>query len=311
MSTSKETENIDYSFPKLGKGKLIFTAILLVLFFAIYSFPIVKTLDNTINKALKISSTCRISYKNYGFELFLPKLVINKLKIPAGCFDSEGNAIVFDKVNLLFRGLSFAPFGPSFKLETNIFKNEVSAYIAAGISGIAVNIQENTIDISKLVKNSSPLKIDGKLLLNTLVKSNYSEINELKLIIQSKDLMVPEQKIMGLTIPKLDLKNFYVKANTSQKNKIKVSDLILGDTQAQIRANFKGNISPNLRNMLFTNFDLKGEIAFDKNFIESFAIIKLFMNKFTKKDEFYQMRISGSLKDFQSPDKISRIFKNN
>jgi type II secretion system protein N len=180
-------------------------------------------------------------------------------------------------------------------LETDLFKNPIEAYITTGLSAQAVSVQENIIDSAKLKRLFPQVKLSGKVKVDSVVKMDKKGIYDLKLAIQSKDFALPAQSIMGFKLPTLKMNSLFLKAEMNKKNNIKVHDFILGDTDSPIRASFKGDIALNQRFMAASKLNLKGEVAFAQHFLEKFAIIKLFMNKFTKKDEFYQLQLTGPL----------------
>lgn len=298
MSEPKEHQEIDYSFPKIGTFKFVLLCLFLILFFTISTFPISKTIDGLIQQSLNAVPNCNIHYKDYKFELFMPKVVFSNLNFPSSCFGNSGESIELKKVNLLFRGLSFAPFGPSFKVETEFLKNPINAYIAAGIGEVALNFSNNTIKLSSFQSFMPQLQIDGNLTYNLLVKSNYNDLSDLKVVIQSKDIQIPSQKIMGLNIPNSSINNFYLKADFDKSKKLKLKDLIIGDTKASIRANFKGDLRPNFRSFSSSFLSLKGEVAFEKDFLEKVPV-GIFMSSFNKKDEFYQINLEGPLNNIK------------
>lgn len=295
MSTIKEIEDIDYSFPKLGKLKWVVLCTSLILFFVFISFPISNTIESNIKKTLSSIPGCQIKYQDTEFEIFLPKFIVNNVSLPMSCFGNSGIPINLKEVTLYFRGISFSPFGPTFKIETSLLNNPINAYLSAGIGGIAFNMQDNQINLSKFESLAPNLKLSGNILINALVKSDFNTLSDLKVVIQSKDFLIPSQSIVGLKIPDLALNNIYLKTAMDKKQKVKINEIIIGDTQASIRANFKGDLQLNQRNMVNSSLNLTGEVAFAPEFLETFAIIKLFMNKFTKKDEFYQIKVTGPL----------------
>lgn len=302
MSSKEEIENIDYSFPNIGKMKIVLIVIGLISIFIFSTFPISKTIDHSIKSAMGSIPGCKLSYKSINYELFLPKIIVNNLKIPGTCLDGSSSPIILKKVDLLFKGFSFSPFGPSFTLETKLLENPISANIAAGLSEAVINIKDNTIDISNLEQFVPLLKLNGNFLINSLIRFDYQNLSDLKLVIQSKNFSFPSQNIMGFKLPVVNLNNFYLKADMGKNNNIKISDIIIGDTDASIRANFKGSLRPNLSIPLQSYLDIKGELAFSKEFIEKIPFIETFMIGLTKKDDFYQIIKKGTIQSLLYPN---------
>ena len=99
---------------------------------------------------------------------------------------------------------------------------------------------------------------------------------------------------MGLlNVPKLNIKNFFLTLSTEDRD-IKVSKFILGDTSSPIRGDFKGSIKLNSRNIQASNLNLAGEISFADSLLNENFILKQYLQQFDKKDNFYQLQISGS-----------------
>lgn len=294
MSNKEKLENIDYSFPKMGRSKWIVITLTVFLFGFIIYFPFMYKMKSVVKSQLHKIPGCSIDYQNIKLGLFLPKVVVKDLVVPQSCFGKHGQPLKMDKVFLYFRGLSFSPFGPHFKIETNLNDIPISSYLTTGIGGIAINIKENTIDLSKLNIFFPQVNLAGKIKIDALIRLSGKKISDFKLNIRSTDLSFPGQKIQGFKLTTMRMNNLLLKASMNG-NKLQVQNIILGDDDSPIRANFKGNIGINQRNITSGQLDLKGEVAFSSRFLEKYAIIKLVMNKFDKKDEFYQIRLTGPL----------------
>src|SRR5690606_2693051 len=123
---------------------------------------------------------------------------------------------------------------------------------------------------------------------------NGQSFEDLKLSLSSQDFVLPAQSISAFKLPTLPLNLFSLKAELKDAKTLQVHDLFVGDTSAPIRAKFQGPINLNQNNIMMSGLNLSGEIAFSEDFLEKFAIIKMFMDKFTKKDQFYQLQITGA-----------------
>ena len=123
---------------------------------------------------------------------------------------------------------------------------------------------------------------------------NKEGLTELKLNLRSNNLVIPPQKVAGLTLYTLKLNDLLVQAMLEGK-KLKIKDIILGDANSPIRANYKGHINLLKRNMLNSKMDLRGEIKFSDKFIEDYSLLKFVLTKFDKKDDFYQINLKGPL----------------
>lgn len=299
-------EEIDYSFPKLGKKRwaLILTSFFLIGF--IGAFPFFLTIENKIKSALSSIPGCSISFKEINFHFFLPKVVVSDVAIPASCYSNKNIApLELKEIRLNFKGISFAPFGPHFKLETVVLENPINAYLTFGIFSHAINIKDNKFDLSKISPLLPELKLKGEVLLNALLNFSNSNIQELKIAASSKNLMIPGQKIFGFTLPMLNIGDFLLKGQMDQKSVLKVENFILGDTESPIRSNFNGTINLNTRNISSSRLNLNGEVSFSEKFMTDIPLIEMAMQRFTKKDQFYQIAITGQMASptVKSPDK--------
>lgn len=291
---SSELEKIDYSFPSIGKSKWV-GLIFIIFFIGVFLyFPLTYKVKSILKENLSRIPGCPLSYREIGTEFFLPKLIISDLVIPMSCFNQYGQPITLKETKLNFRGISFSPFGPHFMLETTVLKNNISAYLTAGIGGFAINIRENKLDLKTLLQPVKKIKLTGSVIVDALVKISSGEVSDLKINIISKDLGVPAQSIQGFKLYNLKLNNLLLKAKNTDK-KLIIEDFIIGDANSPIRSSFKGDMKMNMRNFLMSQVDIKGEAFFSKEFIDKYAFIKILMAKFNKKDDFYQVEIKGPL----------------
>lgn len=292
---SESNTNVDYNFPKLGKSKWIIAISSTFVFSVFLYFPISEKINNTLQGLLASNPRCAISYEDISFSFFLPKIIVSNLNIPGRCMGNGQKDIFLKETFLNIRGLSFTPFGPHFLLETELYKNKIEAYFTIGMGSFALNLQEAKLNLKNLKELIPMVKLEGDVTIDALVEFDTKSITDLKAHIYSKDLIIPAQKISAFSLSPLNIQNFLLKANKIGSNKIQIEELILGNTNSPIRANFKGPIKLNQRNMAMSQLDLLGEVAFSKSFLEKYSVINLVMGKFTKKDEFYQIKLTGPL----------------
>lgn len=294
MEQTQNTDDLDYSFPKVGKSKLITSLIAIFLLGIIIYFPFMFKIKSVVKEQLNHIPGCAVDYDDIHLEFLLPKLIVRDLAIPQSCFGQHGAPLRMDNVYLYFRGLSFSPFGPHFKIETNLNGIPLSSYLSAGIGGVALNVKDNEFELNKVSKTLPAINLAGKIKLDLLARMKGQNLSDLKLKIESKDFTLPGQNIQGFKLATMRLNNLLIKADMAGK-KVKVSDFIVGDQDAPIRANFRGDLAINQRNFTGSQLNLKGEVAFAQSFLEKYSIIKLVMAKFDKKDEFYQIKLTGPL----------------
>lgn len=292
-----KSENVNYELPKLGVSKWVILLVGTFIFALFLNFPISEKINGLVKKSLATNPACSLSYEDVSFEFFLPKFVISDVNIPGGCMGSRGAQDIFLKnVTLNIRGISFTPFGPHFLIETELYNNPIEAYLTVGFGSIAINLQEAKIKLKELSALIPAVKLKGTLTVDALVELSQKGIVDLKAHIYSKDLVFPSQKIPApaLTLPTFDIKDLLIKA-TMEGKKVMVQELIVGNPESPIRANFKGPITLNQSNISYSQLNLKGELAFSEKFVKDFMVIDMYMKQFTKKDNFYQLELSGPL----------------
>jgi len=288
-------KEIDYELPKLSKSKWILSLAATFFLSLFLYFPISDKINGMIQSTLAANASCALSYEDVSFEFFLPKIVVSNLNIPGRCMGRSAKDIFLKETKLNIRGLSFTPFGPHFLLETELFKNKIEAYFTVGMGTFALNLQEAKINLKNLKELIPMVKLDGNVTIDALVEFSSQGIEDLKAHIYSKDLIIPAQKVASFSFNSFNIQNLLLKAKKVGPNKIEVEELIIGNTNSPVRANFKGPIKLNNRNFGLSQLDLVGEIAFSKTFLENYSVVNLVMGKFNKKDDFYQIQLTGPL----------------
>lgn len=296
MANELNKSQIDYSFPELSKFKIILIAfICFTLGFFIY-FPVSEKINDGIKKALHSIPGCAISYKDLSFEFFLPKVLVKDARIPQSCLGQYGEPIALKHLQLNFQGPAFSPFGFKLRVDTEINKTPLQIHLVTGIfGGQVIRIDKNKIDLETLKIFLPNINLKGSVTTDLYARISGKKFEELKLYLNSQDFVLPAQSISAFKLPTLPLNLFSLKAELKNATTLQVHDLFVGDTNAPIRAKFQGPISLNQNNLMMSGLNLTGEIAFSEDFLEKFAIIKMFMDKFTRKDQFYQLQITGAL----------------
>lgn len=290
-SEIKSLDEIQYS----SKVKIYITAIVVFFLFVMAfmnNFPVGDKLKTTIKSSMR-GSGCNPDYSSLGIEWLLPKLVVNDLKVPAGCFEKTGDPLTFNYVNLNWRVINFAPIGIPFRLDTELSGKPIEIYFVQGIGERLIRIKDQKISLTSLQQFMGSFKLDGVIDMNLYLLLNKEGIKNLDLHANSKNLVIPAQSIEGFTLGKQAVNDFDLKA-TSDGNRIRVENLIMGDSTSPIRASFKGNIDLNQRDSALSILNLTGEVTFTEEFKNSFPVDLVF-SKFTQRDGFYQVKISGTL----------------
>jgi hypothetical protein len=193
---SEEVSQVNYELPKLGKSKWTISLVFIFLFSLFLYFPISGKIQGMIKGVLAKNPRCPITYEDFGFEFFLPKFVITNLNIPGRCLGRNAKPIFLKKTYLNIRGLSFTPFGPHFMSETELFKNPIEAYFTVGFGKFALNLQDAKINLKNLQGVIPKVKLQGQVNIDALVEFNLQQqLEDLKLHVYSKDLVIPAQKV--------------------------------------------------------------------------------------------------------------------
>lgn len=295
MSKEKEASfsHVNYSLPKFGIFKWISYTLIVFIVTIILYFPFIMTIESIVKSQLTKIPGCPIEISELKFELFSPKIIIPKASVPKRCFGQFGSPLIVTQTKLFFRGFTFSPFGPHFKLETNLLSNNINALVTAGLSESKININDNNIKLDSLYEIFDVIKLNGNVKLNAVIKLKNQKLDDLKLTMKSTNLGLAAQSIGNFTLYGLKIKNLDLIANMNN-GKINIKNFVLGDQEAPIRANFKGSISPN-DNFSRSVANINGELAFSDSFQKQYSFIDFVMARFTKKDQFYQIEVKGPL----------------
>lgn len=294
---SKEAkEQIDYNLPDISKPKWwLYTIAVFFAAFAMY-FPVASKMESNVRSALGSLPGCPIAYDSMSFDFFLPKLVVKNLNAPASCFDQAGPPLTVDEARLYVRGISFSPFGPNFRLETQLFGNPLEALISVGLGGASVNMKDASVELSKISPMlPAGLNLAGKANIDLLANVAQEGVKNLDLRLTSKNLVLPAQSIQAFAFSRMNLNNLLLKAEMGSDGKLNVEEFILGDDASPIRANFSGDITLVKQNPQLSRLNLAGEVSFSEDFLSQYSIVEMLMNQFDKKDGFYQVQLRGTI----------------
>jgi hypothetical protein len=297
MSKNPHTD-IDYTYPKHGIIKWFVAAVLIFCFTLFSYFPVSEKAKMMIKEQVTSMRACPLKYDELKSELFMPKFIMTNISIPARCFNPEnfnGPSVKLKEVILHARGLSFSPFGPHFLLETELQNNKIEAYFTVGLGGLSLNIRENILDTSIISLFAPDIKLIGKIKTDLLVHlTKEGVIKDLKLNIRSNDFVVPPQKIKSFVLPNLQFNDFLIQA-VSEDKKLIVKNIILGDNDSPVRANFKGHINMAPSGFMRSTLDLAGELRLSKELLKNYSFLTIPLAQFNKKDDFYQISIKGPI----------------
>lgn len=290
-----DIENINYDLSFLKRPKYILFLIIMFCLVLFINFPISKKIDSLIFGALSANSSCPINMDAYEINIFpLPHLKLENLSVPNRCLAGGSGSLVIPDLKAYFRGPSLFPLGVSFKIETEINKNPIEAYATVGINHYVVSIKENKISLDKLGAFFPQVQLAGDIFTDAHIELEDGAISVLNLKLQSKNFTIPSQEIQGFIVQPMNIKNLFVTAVT-EKRTVNLNQFILGDETSPLRSEFKGKIILNRKNMNSSTLNLKGQIAVADKLLEENFILKSYLSQFDKKDNFYQIQLTGPL----------------
>lgn len=314
-----DIDDIDYSYKFLKSLRWIMAIVSIFILIIIGHIPIRETIDSLVRSGLQISSQCQIRFKDYHFELFAPKLVINNAHVPEGCTQGKiPGGIKLNEAKVYFRGISFSPFGLSTKMLTSFLGHKIEAFIIPSFSSLNILIENqsekgkfisdiNKISLNKISHYIPMIKVSGDVYLSDIALSmSYGgQIQDLAINIASDNLHLPAQQILlpspfGLGDPlpfnleSMPINSLLIQIIGLKDSKLVIKKFILGDENSPIKARLLGDIKLNTGTPGRSALNLKTEIGFSKEFSDKLPIDMLF-GKYDKKDNFYQIQIKGAL----------------
>jgi type II secretion system protein N len=293
-----EVEAIDYEAYSLGKIKLL---ILMGVFFFlgfVFYFPFVSKTHHFIASTITNIPGCKLSYNSLEIEMFMPKVILNDLSIPSSC-SGTASPLFIDQAKVWFMGPSFSPLGISTSVDAKLDKNMLEIDQSIGFNSQVFRIEDNTIDLRAIKRLASlPVDMSGDVNISALVQTSKAGIEEASVNINSKNLLIPAQTVQIFPIPELNLRVFSLKAEQLNPKTLQIRELVIGDLGSPIRAKFKGNININPRSFMNSQLDLIGEFAISNKLLstDNFSMLKFFLNQYNQKDGFYQVKLTGTIR---------------
>jgi len=296
MASMSEIRSLDEIGYKLKVKIPIIIGITLLVFLAAFSlsYPINEKLKTYIKAQLKVSG-CQVEFNQIDAEIFLPKIVISDISIPAHCLGKTGENLKLNYLKINWQIIHFFPFGIPFRLDTEYSGQPISLYFVQGIDQQMIRLKDQKLALHRLDNLLGKFKLAGNMTVDLNFLSSEKKIKNLTLKAVSSDFSIPSQNLEGFTLPNMKIKDFYLEANSENHPKIQIDKLVLGNPQSPIRANFKGKLDYIKENISFSPLNLNGEIAFSSELKESIPLLEIIFQSFNQKDGFYQIRLGGTL----------------
>jgi type II secretion system protein N len=284
-----------YNPPK-GKGFKRWLMILALFVFAfLWNYPFKKTLINQVELVIASQKSCPVSYDEIDLTFFMPGVDFKKPVISGICFQKPSESFPLKNLRLSFAGPNFSPLGIRFKLLAESENSRIEAYPAIGIGQQVIRIADSKIG-EDLINSFSGLDlIQGSLNIDGLMEMAQNQIVSGKFRIQSTQLDTKMTNISGFNLPALDLGALSLLLELDAAGKMYIEKLTLGSNDSSIAANFKGQLTLNRYNILFSNADLNGEIRFSEELYQAIPIIKMLLQGKETTDGFYKLEIKGPL----------------
>lgn len=294
LSEIHSLEDIQYK----NKIRPIFL-ILLGLFLFIMAFlnfyPIGTMLKTQLKNNLGASG-CNPDFDQIRIEWLMPKIIVSNLVIPANCLNREGEALKLNFVSLNYQLINFSPLGLPFRLDTEISGQPLSVYYVQGFGEQLIRLKDQKLVLSRLESIlGKNLKLSGSVVVDMSLSLTDQSVKSMTLKAISKDFQIPAQRLMDFPIPNLKLNEFYLEAEANNPPTIAINKLILGDSNAPIRANLRGKIIKAIGDFSNSPLDLSGEVSLDEKIRQTQPLLEMMLQSFPQKDGFYQVRLSGTL----------------
>ncbi len=293
------TIDSDYKWPFGGFKFLLFLSFLFSLSL-ILSLPFKKISDHILASTLHSSAKCNLSYNDYNFSLFMPKINFDKVSVPAGCISKDQQVLPLEKLSLGFGGINFSPLGAVANLGLKMNKTEFTIKASSNGKDHLVKIDDQKIDlptITALLKKLAnfDLSLEGmaKVNLNAQIKKN--KLKAFNLDIESKNFYLPKQAIVGFALPDMDLQRLKVKAQ-GKDTKILVEEVNFGDDDSSpLYLLAKGEILANYSNFSSSNADLELDLFIGEEVKEEFAMADMFLAQYKNSKGEYKLKLDGKL----------------
>lgn len=297
MATATEIQSlndIQYS-SKLKILLLIMIAFVLFVLSFLNFYPIGDKIKSVIKTSFN-GRGCNPDFDEIHMEWLLPKIIVTNLVIPASCLERAGEPLKFSHLTMNYNIINFAPFGLPFRIDTSFGGQDISVYYVLGFNSQMIRLKDQPLNLVKLQPLLGPgFKLGGNVTVDLNMSMTKGLINNMDLKAQSKNLQIPSQDLGGYPIPTLKLNDFFLEATAETYPRIKIEKLIIGDTEAPIRANLKGKIDIVSGNTGMSPLDLNGEIAMTEEASQKVAVLNFLLQSFSQKDGFYQVRLGGTL----------------
>jgi type II secretion system protein N len=294
----EETEQEDiYNTGRFSIKRIFVVSGILVFLGFFFNFPITQIIKKNVAKTLTTLRNCPISYSKIDVEyLFFPKVILRNPSISGYCFGNSKEKLDFKELIVSLYIPGFLPPGIRFNIPIIKDKTKIDAYITLGLGKFHINIKNSVINGKFLSKFSSFVKnINGDVNVNILTTIEGKKPQDGNFLIDSKNLTIGAQNIMGIQLPSLNIGDLQLKAQFNKPD-FKIINLLIGNKNSPIKAKLTGSINYNTKYPKKSILDLKGSIFFSQKFISDFPILNLLLaGKKANSEGGYNIELKGTL----------------
>lgn len=292
-----EAQAVDqiYNIEKTFSKRVVVITIAAFVLAILFNFPLEKNIITAIENQLAKNRQCPISYQKIELGYFLPKVILKEVTIPGKCFNKNGMNLSFDQILLRVSMPSFWPIGIKTKMEAYQEGAHINVFPRLAFGGNAIQIEDTVIQgpfLSSFTPFPNLLKGNIAIQGNFEMKGQTLTSGHIK--IDSNDLFIPPQNLMGMSLSSLPLKKLEL-AGTYTKKTFHLKAFRIGDSNSPISAEFTGKIMPSLQNFNFSRLDLEGRVRFSDAFLNQVGLLRIMLNGKKQKEGFYYMRLQGTL----------------
>ncbi len=291
-----------YQNEKIRKSKFIIVGIIFLFIGFFIHFNLSERIDQFLKPILISNARCPIKYDKSEVEYFIPKLNLKNVVISGQCFQSPYQKLSFKNVSLTLVGPSFVPIGFKFKVSIQDTLHKIHLYPSLSFSKQVIEILDTELDgdIFKVLLGANETPLRGKIKIQGVFHITNQKINEGKLLIESQNLLLPEQNIKGFLSPTLNLKILKLNLRILKNQTIDVREFILGNGNP-VGLNLKGSILLNSQMIGSSEVNLDGTLKTTPFFLESFALLKLLLPANPNPAGEFRIKFQNTLSNLAEP----------
>lgn len=300
--------DIESSVYQTNKKSILF--LIIISFFSLIigftlNFQVKEQLLGFIESKVKANRKCPMTYRQVSIGTLFTSIEIDGFEISSRCLRTK-SSLVIKKIKTSLTLPSLSPLGITLNTQVTDKYSKIDVTTVHGFYNHYIKARSKKLSAKSISTLLNGFNLLGDFEFNTNIDATNKNIKTMDLSLKSKNFSIPRQNVGGFDLPIMKIGQVSLKAKLKNSKDLTISQLILGQEKSPIRANITGKITLNKYNMKKSPIDLKIVIKFSKSFIESFAILNLFLDS-SKQDEqgFYHLKIKGTLGSPSKPEYLS------